>query len=207
MFDTIFISARGFGGRCASANSPRQLKEVIQCLIQTLVRSQLWVCWLARFVGNELAPAARPQTMRAGFRHARDRGPQRTDAPMQLPRGHLVRMDSCSSRGGVRKGSAVFSSAAQTSVIGLPPGPGRTQQRAEACLPLFPTLTNSSGSSKASATAECGVFDAAAPLRSLTPFVVETTGQPHATLKIMIAVPVRVDRLALLEPLSRCGVT
>jgi len=27
---------------------------------------------------------------------------------MQLPRGHLVRMDSCSSRGGVRKGSAVF---------------------------------------------------------------------------------------------------
>ena len=99
------------------------------------------------------------------------------------------------------------SSAAQTSVIGLPPGPGRTQQRAEACLPLFPTLTNSSGSSKASATAECGVFDAAAPLRSLTPFVVETTGQPHATLKIMIAVPVRVDRLALLEPLSRCGVT
>ena len=126
---------------------------------------------------------------------------------MQLPRGHLVRMDSCSSRGGVRTGSAVFSSAAQTSVIGLPPGPGRTQQRAEACLPLFPTLTNSSGSSKASATAECGVFDAAAPLRSLTPFVVETTGQPHATLKIMIAVPVRVDRLALLEPLSRCGVT
>src|SRR6185436_4648679 len=98
-FATIFTSARGFGGRCASANSPRQLEEVIQCLIQTLVRSQLWVCWSARFVGNELAPAARPQTMRAGFRHARDRGPQRTDAPMQLPRGHLVRMDSCTGRG------------------------------------------------------------------------------------------------------------
>ena len=36
--------------------------------------------------------------MRAGLRHARDRGPQRTDAPMQLPCGYLVRMDSCSSR-------------------------------------------------------------------------------------------------------------
>jgi hypothetical protein len=93
------LSARGFGGRCASADSPRQLEEVIQCLLQTLVRSQFWVYWLARFVDNELAPAVRPQTMRAGFRHARDRGPQRTDAPMQLPRGHLVRTDSCSSRG------------------------------------------------------------------------------------------------------------
>ncbi len=38
-FNGFKISARGFGGRCASANSPRQLKEVIQCLVQTLVRS------------------------------------------------------------------------------------------------------------------------------------------------------------------------
>src|ERR1044072_2600699 len=76
---TISISARGFGGRGASVNSPRQLEEVIQCLLQTLVRSQVCVYWLARFVDNELAPAVLPQTMRAGFRHARGRGHQRTD--------------------------------------------------------------------------------------------------------------------------------
>jgi hypothetical protein len=78
--------------RAASVGGARRrtahgkLKEVIQCLIQTLVRSQLWVYWLARFVASDNSRRpVRPQTMRAGFRHARDRGPQRTDAPMQLP--------------------------------------------------------------------------------------------------------------------------
>src|ERR1044072_2308803 len=56
---TISISARGFGGRGASVNSPRQLEEVIQCLLQTLVRSQVCVYWLERFVDHELAPAVR----------------------------------------------------------------------------------------------------------------------------------------------------
>src|ERR1700685_2192781 len=45
------ILARGFGGRRALMMSPRQLKEVIQWHIQTLVRSRLKGAWLvARFI-------------------------------------------------------------------------------------------------------------------------------------------------------------
>ena len=106
---TILTATRGFGGRCASANSPRQLKEVIQCLLQTLVRSQLWVYWSARFVDNELAPAARPQTVRAGFRHARDRGPNGRTLRCSC---HAVTLSAWiharAGDGGVRKGSAIF---------------------------------------------------------------------------------------------------
>jgi hypothetical protein len=56
------IGARGFGGRHALTISPRQLKEVIQWHIQTLVRSRLWARWLvARFiVSRYLVLARRP---------------------------------------------------------------------------------------------------------------------------------------------------
>jgi hypothetical protein len=54
---------------------------------------------LARLVDSrQLALTGRPQRMRAGFRHARDRGLRRTDAPMQLRAVTLFRMDSCLSR-------------------------------------------------------------------------------------------------------------
>jgi hypothetical protein len=64
--------------------SPQQLKEVIQWHIQSLVRSRLWARGLVTgFHSRDPVLATRPEGVRAGSCHARDRV-QRTDAPMQL---------------------------------------------------------------------------------------------------------------------------
>lgn len=83
---------------------------MIQCLIQTLVRSQVWVYWLARFVDSD--NSRRPYDLRRCAQAFVTRA-------TEVPNGRTLR---CSCRavtlsawiharagdGGVRKGSAVF---------------------------------------------------------------------------------------------------